>query len=182
MTWIQQRIDYIMGLGSAIVVTIGSFLIKPPLLNPNQQPVVNWISVFTFVIGLVSIILAKRLSKKHITAKHLIICIVLLIGLIITYEQLYSSYSKQCGDRETVRIIISHHAVKSTEQAHFDYWGKRSNDPLEALLFARFCEPEQVWDRKDLVIPYYSFLLTYFSIALVTCLTIQLSTKIRHEK
>ena len=174
----KDTIGLIVRAGSVIVTSIISFVILPPVLNPTQT--VIWQKVLVFFSGFLSIILFDKFANKKHLKPYALTLVTVLILLISLYEVFYQRYSIDCFDK--VRIIISSAAVKPQIIENYQFWQSHSQRPMGSLLEAYSCSATEVWDMKNLFLPYYGLLVLYFLITAIFILLLVIVTDILNKK
>lgn len=165
----NKTISIIIRTGSIIATTLASFIVTPPVIDSTENDGVHWKNIFTFIAGVLSILLYDKWNKKRKLKSLGFWLIGVILILFVSYEVLYYEYSATCFEGK--RCVISHANVKKEVQADLVEWNKE-NDPTLWLLKAYRCSSIEVWRREDLMIPYYSFIFLYFSIMIVLILLI----------
>jgi Ca2+/Na+ antiporter len=165
--------------GAIIMTTVASFILSPPALTVGENQGVNWKNFVTFFAGIMSIALYDQFKTKARRAYFFYLLLGILVVFMMSYEYLYLNYSKPCfGDR----IIISHVIIKPDAADIFSYWQKHSQEPLAEMLRACQCDPTKMWNKTDLLVPYYSLIILYFAILVMVILLIVLSGDLYADK
>jgi hypothetical protein len=164
-------ISKITASGSVAVTTALSFLVRPPVLNLDELKGFNWINIFTFISGIVSLLFFTKLTSRKKIKRIVSILVILLLVLIAVYQTIYNKYSIQCVNK--IRVVISHGKGQNDEiDQSIAYWMDHCNqtNPYICLMDSFRCDSTQIWSASELMPPYYSLIMLY--LAIIISLTI----------
>jgi hypothetical protein len=177
----SKTLQRITRAGSVIMTTVISFVVYPPVLDAAGNSGVNWKNLFTFFAGICSILAYDQFRKRNNIRLFTFGLLGLLFTCLIAYQVMYNNYSMNCY--ENSRVVISKAPVKDSVRADLDAWKKKYQNPLQELIQAAQCNSTEVWEFKDLMIPYYTMISLYFAIILIiTLLTVILSDQLGLSK
>lgn len=157
----QNKVSRIVQMGTVVMATIATFILRAPVINPDENEGINWKNIFVFIAGLLVLILHDKLKNNLKSSKAIIIVGVLFVVLLAVYETLYYTNSISCYD---TRVIISHENVKEDVQEDWARWKK--DQDYEHLLKGFQCKPLKIWDYGTLAVPYYGLTTLYLLIVL----------------
>jgi hypothetical protein len=164
-TRFEKIISIITKLGAIVLTTVGSFVITPPVIDPNIQ-VVNWHNLFVFAAGILGVVLFSK-SDSIQTNNHkrtgtiLIIVLIILVGL---YELTYYKFSRECFGELRMIIGTESTVLPSVLRDYNESW-KSKPDSIKSLLEAYNCEAQNIWPITWLLIPYWGILILYLAIS-----------------
>jgi hypothetical protein len=156
----KQVIAKVTRVGTVIMALVVSFVTSPPVISVNSP--VYWKNIFVFFSGAVSVIFFDKFKNKDNLKPLALILIGLLIVLVTCYEIMYTQFSVTCWD--DARIVVSHAEVKKDLSGNYKFWQQHSTDPVKSMVDAYQCAADKIWDGSDLLFPYCSMLVLYFSI------------------
>ena len=177
----NKIISSVIKIGSVIITTLSSFVVSPPVVDPSENSGLHWKNIFVFIAGILSILIYDKLKKRKKVRPSGFWFVGLFIFLFIGYEVLYYKCSVPCevdefDGHKTYRCIISSSPVKKEYRDDLNGWIiNKEPDPIKSLIHAWNCSPVTIWEFKDLMIPYYSFILLYFLMIITLILIIIIS-------
>lgn len=160
-------------VGGIVLTTVGSFVIPPPVIDPNVQ-VVNWHNLFVFAMGILGVVLASRTESTQPKSykRKGIILIIGLVTLVGLYELMYYKFSRECFDE--VRIVIgTESTILPSVLTDYKRW-EGDPDPLKKLVEAYKCNSQDVWPITSVLIPYWGILILYLIISGVVAFSISI--------
>lgn len=169
--------------GAVILTTVSSFLVQPPQISADDSSLVHYHNLFSFLIGVFSILIVK---DKFFAIKPRLFMYTLLVFVLCVagaYEVMCEKYSIFCPGWNARVVISNAPMTKLADQAFHNYLN--SMGPHEAIAIVvnnGGCDSSQVWNIADLRLPYYGLQAFYLlETALVTILVAGISRYVTKE-
>ncbi len=168
----RNIISYILKAGTVVMTSVLSFVIKPPALVPDENSGLNWKNAFTFIAGVLSVVLLDRYRSQGKGKAFPLLITGALVALLVSYEICYSKYSISCYDH--YRIVVSPAPIKPELKAFFDANFGKKPDPVKEFLQSRNCVSTVIWEESDLYPYYYGMIALYLAIIVLVILLLAL--------
>jgi len=177
-----SALNTITKVGSIILATLVSFIVDPPVIDIGNPPIF-YSRVVIFFAGVVGLVIFKKFKSRFRIGIAISFLLAGLIGLISIYEFLYHNNSIDCP-WSSDRIVISNHEFRPEVKENYLTWEQdfANQDPLSHFLAAYRCNPLSLWQFEDLALPYYSFILVYFSMVVIICFILFFVSEMLNEK
>jgi len=167
-----------MRAGAVVITTMTSFVVQPPVLSPDELSWINWKNIFTFIAGIVSILLYDEFQKRKNIKTVVYWLSAAFIGLLAAYEYLYRRFSCGCY---TYRIITSESLVKKEVASNAATW--TGPDRMTQLTEAYHCNSSSIWNDNNLLGQYYSMIIIYlFGVIILTVLLVAITELLKSRR
>ena len=168
----------IMRAGAVVISTMTSFLVRPPVLSPDEISIINWKNIFTFIAGIVSILLYDEFKKRRNTKAIVYWLSGAFVSLLVAYAYLYRRFSCSCY---TFHVIISEAPVKKEIATKAASW--TGPNRISQLAEAFQCKSGSIWDDSNLLGQYYAMIVIYLAgVVILTVLLVTLAELLKSQR